>query len=41
MLFGGIDEEALGCIRDRAGAKIIGTQSKIFLPKFFVSFVMD
>jgi hypothetical protein len=28
MLFGGIDEEALGCIRDRAGAKIIGTLSK-------------
>jgi hypothetical protein len=28
MLFGGNDEEALGCIRDRAGAKIIGTLSK-------------
>ena len=28
MLFGGIDEEILGCIRDRAGAKIIGTLSK-------------
>jgi hypothetical protein len=28
MLFGGIDEGALGCIRDRAGAKIIGTLSK-------------
>jgi hypothetical protein len=28
MLFGGIDEEALGCIRDRAGAKIIGTLLK-------------
>jgi hypothetical protein len=27
-LFGGIDEEALGCIRDRAGAKIIDTLSK-------------
>jgi hypothetical protein len=26
--FGGIDEEALGCIRDRAGAKIISTLSK-------------
>jgi hypothetical protein len=29
MLFGGIDEGALGCIRDHAGAKIIGTLSKI------------
>jgi hypothetical protein len=28
MLFGGIDEGALGCIRDNAGAKIIGTLSK-------------
>jgi hypothetical protein len=28
MLFGGVDEEILGCIRDRAGAKIIGTLSK-------------
>jgi hypothetical protein len=28
MLFGGIDEEALGCIRDRARAKIIDTLSK-------------
>ena len=28
MLFGGIDEEALGCIRDRTGAKVIGTLSK-------------
>jgi hypothetical protein len=28
MLIGGIDEGALGCIRDRAGAKIIGTLSK-------------
>ena len=28
MLFGRIDEGALGCIRDRAGAKIIGTLSK-------------
>jgi hypothetical protein len=28
MLFGGIDEGALGCIHDRAGAKIIGTLSK-------------
>ena len=27
MLFGGIDEGALRCIRDRAGAKIIGTLS--------------
>jgi hypothetical protein len=28
MLFGGIDEGALGCIRDRTRAKIIGTLSK-------------
>jgi hypothetical protein len=28
MHFGGIDEGALGCIRDRAEAKIIGTLSK-------------
>jgi hypothetical protein len=30
ILFGGVDEEILGCIRDRAGAKIIGTLSKSF-----------
>jgi hypothetical protein len=28
MLFGGVDEEILGCIRDRVGAKIISTLSK-------------
>jgi hypothetical protein len=28
MLFGGIDEGALGCIHDCTGAKIIGTLSK-------------
>jgi hypothetical protein len=28
MLFGGIDEEALGCVRDRTKAKVIGTLSK-------------
>jgi hypothetical protein len=34
MLFGGIDEEIMGCICDRAGAKIISTLSKsIGLPK--------
>jgi hypothetical protein len=34
MLFGGVDEEVVGCIRDRAGAKIIGTLSKsIGFPK--------
>jgi hypothetical protein len=27
LLFGRVDEEILGCIRDRAGAKIIGTLS--------------
>jgi hypothetical protein len=28
MLFSGIDEEALGCVHDRTGAKVIGTLSK-------------
>jgi hypothetical protein len=28
MLFGGIDEEALECVHDRTGAKVIGTLSK-------------
>jgi hypothetical protein len=28
ILFGGVDEEILGCIHDRAGAKIVGTLSK-------------
>jgi hypothetical protein len=28
ILFGGVNEEILGCIRDRAGAKIISTLSK-------------
>jgi hypothetical protein len=28
MLFGGIDEEALGCVRDHTGAKVIDTLSK-------------
>jgi hypothetical protein len=28
MLFGGVDQEILGCILDRAGAKIFGTLSK-------------
>jgi hypothetical protein len=28
LLFGGVDEEILGCILNRAGAKIIGTLSK-------------
>ena len=34
VLFGGVDEEIMGCIRDRAGAKIIGNLSKsIGFPK--------
>jgi hypothetical protein len=34
MLFGGVDEEVIGCIHDRADAKIIGTLSKsIGFPK--------
>jgi hypothetical protein len=28
MLFGGIDEEALGCVHDCTGAKVIDTLSK-------------
>jgi hypothetical protein len=28
MLFGGINEVALGCVRDRIGVKVIGTLSK-------------
>jgi hypothetical protein len=28
MLFGGVDKEIVGCIHDRAGAKIISTLSK-------------
>jgi hypothetical protein len=35
MLFGGINEGALGCIRNRTGAKIISTPSKsVGFPKF-------
>jgi hypothetical protein len=34
MLFGGINEEALGCIQDRTGAKIISTLPKsVGIPK--------
>lgn len=34
MLFGGIDEGALGCIRDRVGAKIMSTLLKsVIFPK--------
>jgi hypothetical protein len=34
MLFGGIDNESLGCLRDWTGAKVIGTLSKsIGFPK--------
>jgi hypothetical protein len=28
LLFGGIDDERLGCVRDQTGAKVIGTLSK-------------
>jgi len=28
LLFGGIDEESLGCLRDRTGAKVVSTLSK-------------
>jgi hypothetical protein len=30
MIFDEVDEEIVGCIRDRAGAKIISTMSKSF-----------
>jgi hypothetical protein len=34
LLFGGIDDEKLGCIRDHTGVKVIGTLSKsIGFPK--------
>jgi hypothetical protein len=34
LLFGGIDDEGLGCLRDRTGAKVISTLSKsIGFPK--------
>jgi hypothetical protein len=37
MLFGGINEESLGCIRDRTEAKIISTLSKsVGFPKLEV-----
>jgi hypothetical protein len=37
LLFGGVDEEILGCVHDRAGAKIIGTLSKsVGFPKLEV-----
>jgi hypothetical protein len=28
LLFGGIDDESLGCVRDQTGVKVIGTLSK-------------
>jgi hypothetical protein len=34
LLFGGIDDERMGCVRDQTGAKVIGTLSKsIGFPK--------
>jgi hypothetical protein len=37
LLFGGINEESLGCIRDRTGAKVISTLSKsVGFPKLEV-----
>jgi hypothetical protein len=37
LLFGGIDDESLGCLRDRTGAKVISTVSKsIGFPKLEV-----
>jgi adenine-specific DNA methylase len=28
LLFGGVDDEKLGCVRDQTGVKVIGTLSK-------------
>jgi hypothetical protein len=28
LLFGGVDEESLGCLRDRTGAKVVSTLAK-------------
>jgi hypothetical protein len=34
LLFGGVDDEKLGCVRDHTGARVIGTLSKsIGFPK--------
>jgi hypothetical protein len=34
LLFGGVDDESLGCLQDRIGVKVIGTLSKsIGFPK--------
>jgi hypothetical protein len=33
LLFGGIDDERLGCVRDQTGAKVIGTLSKSRFPE--------
>jgi hypothetical protein len=34
LIFGGVDDEKLGCVRDQTGAKVIGTLSKsIGFPK--------
>jgi hypothetical protein len=34
LLFGEVNEESLGCLRDRTGAKVVGTLSKsVGLPK--------
>jgi hypothetical protein len=37
LLFGGVDEESLGCLRDRTGAKVVITLSKsVGFPKLEV-----
>jgi hypothetical protein len=39
LLFGGIDEESLGCLRDRTGAKVVSTLSKsVGFPKLEADF---
>jgi hypothetical protein len=33
LLFGGVDDESLGCLRDRTGAKVIGTCRRVLVSR--------
>jgi hypothetical protein len=33
LLFGGVDDEKLGCVRDQTGAKVIGTIKEYWFPE--------